>query len=130
MWIVDSSVWVDYFNGQDTAQTALLDASIGRREIGLGDLILCEVLQGFNRPREFEVARSALLRFPLYTIGGTAIALKSAVNLRSLLRRGITIRKTVDCFIATFVIESKFALFHSDRDFTSFARYLGMETAT
>jgi len=127
MWIVDSSVWIDYFNGVITPQTDLLDAALGQREIGLGDIILAEVLQGFRDQRDFERARDALLRFPVFTIGGVDIALKSAANLRLLRRHGITVRKTVDCLIATFVIENGFSLLHSDRDFEAFEVHLGLD---
>jgi predicted nucleic acid-binding protein len=127
MWIVDSSVWIDYFDGKTTVQTELLDAALGQREIGLGDIILCEVLQGFRAQRDFETAREALLRFPIYPIGGVEIALKSAENFRLLRRHGITIRKTVDCLIATFVLERGFALLYSDRDFDPFALHFGLD---
>lgn len=127
MWIVDSSVWIDYFRGEVTRQTDLLDWGLGRVEIGLGDIILAEVLQRFDRAAEFRAARDALLRFPIFTIGGIAIALKSAENFRRLRRRGVTVRKTVDCLIATFVIENGFSLLHSDRDFDAFEAYLGLD---
>ena len=127
MWIVDSSVWIDYFNGQDTPQTDLLDAALGQRAIGLGDIILCEVLQGFRDQRDFDIARQSLLQFAVYTIGGAEIAIRSAENYRSLRRQGITIRKTVDCLIATFVIERGFSLLHSDRDFCPFETHLGLD---
>ena len=127
MWIVDSSVWIDYFNGVITPQTDLLDAALGQQEIGLGDIILAEVLQGFRSQRDFERARDALLRFPIFTIGGVDIALKSAVNFRLLRRHGVTVRKTVDRLIATFVIENGFSLLHSDRDFDAFEVHLGLD---
>jgi predicted nucleic acid-binding protein len=127
MWIVDSSVWIDYFGGQTTPQMELLDTALGRRAIGLGDIILCKVLQGFRHQRDFETARHALLSFRVYTIGGTEIAVKSAENFRSLRSQGITIRKTVDCLIATFVIKRGFSLLHNDRDFDAFETYLGLD---
>jgi predicted nucleic acid-binding protein len=126
MWIVDSSVWIDYFNGQVTHETEILDTALGARALGLGDIILCEVLQGYRRQRDFEIARRALLRFPVFTIGGREIAIQSAENYRLLRRRGITVRKTVDCLIATFVIERGLALLHSDRDFDPFEQELGL----
>ena len=126
MWIVDSSVWIDYFHGQNTPQTNLLNAALGQRAIGLGDIILCEVLQGFRDQRDFGLARQSLFQFTIYTIGGTEIAVKSAENYRSLRRQGITIRKTIDCLIATFVIERGFSLLHSDRDFDPFETHLGL----
>jgi len=127
MWIVDSSVWIDYFGGRITAQSDLLHAALGQQAIGLGDIILCEVLQGYRRQRDFEAARQALLQFPVYTIGGTEIALKGAENYRALRHQGITVRKTVDCLIATFVIENGFSLLHSDRDFDAFETHLGLD---
>jgi hypothetical protein len=127
MWIVDSSVWIDYFCGTITPQTDLLHAALGRRALGLGDIILCEVLQGYRRQRDFEAARDALLSFPVYTIGGSELAIKSAENYRSLRRRGITVRKTVDCLIATFAIESGFSLLHNDRDYDPFEIHLGLD---
>ena len=129
MWLVDSSVWIDYFGGTVTPQTDLLDAAVGQQAIGLGDIILCEVLQGYRSERDYEAARQALFQFPIHTIGGWEIAFKSAENYRALRRRGITVRKTVDCLIATFAIERGFSLLHSDRDFDAFETHLGLAIA-
>ena len=84
MWIVDSSVWIDYFNGATTPQTNTLDGALGQQDIGLGDIILCEVLQGYRNQKDFEAARQALLQFPIFVIGGIDIAVKSAENFRTL----------------------------------------------
>lgn len=127
MWIVDSSVWIDYFGGEITPQTDLLHEALGWQSIAVGDIVLCEILQGYRRQQDFETARQALLRFPVYTIGGTEIALKSAENYRALRRRGITVRKTIDCLIATFVIERGFSLLHNNRDFDPFEAHLGLD---
>ncbi|MBX3000933.1 MAG: PIN domain nuclease [Caldilineaceae bacterium] len=127
MWIVDSSVWIDYFNGVASPATDLLDASLGQRELGLVDIVLCEVLQGFRHDADFERARDALLAFPLFTVGGQRLAIQSAVNYRQLRRRGITIRKTIDCLIATFVIEESHILLHCDEDFDPFVVHLGLQ---
>ncbi len=127
MWIVDSSVWIGYFNGHVGRQTELLNTALGQREIGLGDIILAEVLQGFARQQDFETARNALLQFPVFTVGGLDIALKSAENYRWLRRRGVTVRKTVDCLIATFVIENGFSLLHDDRDFDALEAHLKLD---
>ena len=127
MWIVDSSVWIHYFNGVVTPQSDLLHGTLGQRAIGLGDVILCEVLQGYRHQKDFEAARDALLRFPIHPIGGVQLALKSAENFRFLRRKGITVRKTIDCLIATFVIEKGFSLLHDDRDFVPFEQHLGLD---
>jgi len=65
MIIVDSSVWIDFFNGKRTSQTDWLDSSLGNTPIIMGDLILTEVLQGFQDDRDFRIARDLLLRFPV-----------------------------------------------------------------
>lgn len=127
MWIVDASVWIDYFGGQTTPQTDLLHAALGQRAIGLTDITLCEVLQGYRNQQDFEAAKDALLQFEIYAIGGIETAIKSAQAYRALRRRGITVRKTIDCLIATFVTESGFSLLHSDRDFDPFELYLGLD---
>ena len=126
MWIVDSSVWIDYFGGKRTPETDLLHAALGWQAVAVGDMTLCEVLQGYRRRQDFDAARQALLQFPIYSIGGIDIALKSAENYRALRRRGITVRKTMNCLIATFVIERGFTLLHSDRDFDPFEAHLGL----
>ena len=117
MLLIDSSVWIDYFNGKETAQTLFLRDDAPRDQILIGDLILCEVLQGFKHKKHFENAKKLLLSFAYQDMVGSKIALKSAENYRQLRSSGITIRKTIDVIIATFCIENKHQLLHSDRDF-------------
>lgn len=124
MWLVDSSVWIDYFNGIATPQTDRLDAAVGYETLCLVDIILCEVLQGFQRQNEFEAAKTVLLAFPVFTLGGVELALQSAEHYRTLRRRGVTVRKTIDCLIATFAIVNEMWLLHNDRDFDPFETYL------
>ena len=124
--LVDSSVWIDYFNGITSPQTDYLEQSLGQIEIVVGDLILAEVLQGFRRRHDFTLAREALLRFLVLEMVGAEIAIKSAENYHTLRTNGITIRKTIDCLIATFCIETGLDLLHSDRDFDPFEVHLGL----
>lgn len=124
MILVDSSVWIDYFNGTITPQTDYLDRILGVEEIVVGDLILAEVLQGFRLDKDYRAAKKALSAFPIVNLVGQQIALKSAENYRVLRKQGITIRKTVDCLIATFCIEQAVALLHADSDFDPFEHHL------
>ena len=125
--LVDSSVWIDFFNGRSTPAVSYLDRSLGRRSFLVGDLVLAEVLQGFQQDREFQKARDALLRFPIVEISDQEIALRSALNYRRLRRLGLTVRGTVDCLIATYCIENGCSLLSSDRDFSLFAEHLDLE---
>ncbi len=126
MILVDSSVWIDFFNGVRTPQTDKLDDLLGSEELVMGDLILTEVLQGFNLDRDFETARKALAALPAVELGGEQIAIEAAKNFRRLRKLGITVRKTIDCIIATRCIVSGHDLLHSDRDFDPFRDHLGL----
>src|SRR3984893_6961035 len=95
--IVDSTVWVDYVNGKSNEETRLLEARIGREEIGLIDLILCEVLQGLRSEREIEEVKSELLEFSIFPTGGMEMAVETARNYQKLRVKGFTVRKTIDC---------------------------------
>lgn len=125
--LVDSSVWIDYFNGVVTPQTDFLDAALGKQEIIVGDLILTEVLQGFREDNEFKQAQAALLSFTVVPIVGQRIAIQSANNYRILRKKGVTIRKTVDCLIATFCMENKVQLLQADRDFNAFVEHFDLQ---
>ncbi len=128
MILVDSSVWIDYFNGTRTPQADLLDTLLGREPLAIGDLILTEVLQGFARERDFQQARKLLTSLTLIELCGRDIAIQAARNFRSLRSLGVTVRKTIDCVIATCCIESRHQLLHDDRDFDPFVKHLGLRT--
>jgi predicted nucleic acid-binding protein len=124
--LVDSSVWIDYFKGTATAQAARLDELLGNEPLVIGDLILTEVLQGFHDDRDFHRARRMLTALTVVELGGQDIAIQAARNFRTLRRKGVTVRKTIDTVIATRCIESGYELLHSDRDFDPFAKHLGL----
>ena len=104
-----------------------MHAALGLEAIAVGDIILCEVLQEYRRQEDFDAARQALLQFPVYPIGGSAIAIKAAENYRALRRQGITMRKTIHCLIAAFVMERGLQLLHNDCDFDPFEAHLGLQ---
>ena len=121
-------MWVDYFRGVATSQTDKLDLMAGAHRLAVGDLIVTEVLRGFRDDASFERARKLLDRFVLIELGGYRIALQAAKNYRALKALGITVRKTIDTFIATKCIEDGLSLLHSDRDFAPFVEHLGLKS--
>jgi hypothetical protein len=127
MLLVDSSVWIDYFRGATTPQTDYLHAILSQREIVVGDIILAEVLQGFRSDTDFEAARKALTRFCQVRMLDVDLAVQSAHHYRALRRLGVTVRKTIDCFIATYAIAYGHDLLHSDGDFDPFESHLGLK---
>jgi predicted nucleic acid-binding protein len=125
--LVDSSVWIDYFNGNSTTQTDWLDSSLGNTPIIIGDLILIEVLQGFQSDKDFKIARDLLSGIPFMSMGGQVLAIESALNYRFLRKKGVTVRKTIDVIIGTFCIHHQMTLLHNDRDFDPMVEFLGLE---
>ena len=126
MILVDSSVWIDYFQGTTTAAVERLDQLLGSEPLAIGDLILTEVLQGFGSERDFLAAERMLTSLQIVELGGREIAIQAAKNFRLLRRTGVTIRKTIDTVIATRCIESGYELLHDDRDFDPFVKHLGL----
>ena len=126
MILVDTSVWVDYFNGHSSAQTDALDDALGMQDVIIGDLILTEVLQGFRHDRHFRQARQLLQTFPIVTMGGPQLAIRSAEHYQALRRRGVTVRKTIDVMIGTYCIANNISLLHADRDFDPMVQHLGL----
>lgn len=129
MILVDSSVWIDYFQGRDTPQTNDLDALLGVEPLGIGDLILTEVLQGFRADADYKTAKKLLAALSVFDMLGTEMAIKSAEIFRALRKRGITIRKSADAIIATYCIEKNHELLFSDKDFLPFVEHLGLRVA-
>ena len=128
MIVVDSSVWIDYFRGAAAPSAELLDSLLGNEPLAIGDLILAEVLQGFDRERDFNRAKKLLTSLLVVDLGGQEIAIQAARNFRRLRALGVTVRKTMDTIIATRCIESGFTLLHCDRDFEPFVKHLGLRT--
>ena len=128
MILVDSSVWIDYFNGVRTPRTDKLDKLLGLESLIIGDLILAEVLQGFSRESDFAQVKALLTSLIVVELGGVKIAVQAANNFRLLRKCGITVRKTIDMIIATYCIETGLQLLHSDRDFEGCTKHLGLQT--
>ena len=127
MILVDTSIWIDYFNGIDNQETVLLDLALEDGIVAMGDLIFLEILQGFRDDKEYEKAKNALATLDQYELFGALMVEKCAGNYRFLRKQGITIRKTIDLIIATFCIENKFPLLYSDKDYIPFAEFLNLE---
>ncbi len=129
MILIDSSVWIDYFNGVPTWQTDLLDNYLSNVPVVIGDLILTEVLQGFRSNRDYETARTFLNALPFRQMGGYNVAIQSAQNYRLLRKAGVIVRKTIDIIIATFCIMEGLTLLHDDRDFDPMVSHFSLKTS-
>jgi predicted nucleic acid-binding protein len=124
--VVDTTVWIDYLRGTPTPESEWLEREANQTRLGLTDLTLCEVLQGVRNDREFELVQEELSKFAIFETGGERLAVAAAKNFRTMRQKGLTVRKTIDCLIASFCILNGHSLLHRDSDFEPFERFLGL----
>lgn len=126
MVIIDTTIWIDYLRGVRNPEVQWLNEEAARQRLGLTDIILCEVLQGIHDEADFDQVLRELVQFEVFGSGGIGLSVAAARNFRTLRRHGHTVRKTVDCLIATFCITEGHSLLHRDRDFDQFEQFLGL----
>lgn len=126
MVIVDTTVWVDYLRGVTNPETDWVHAELDRQRLGLTDLILCELLQGVRDEIAANEVEHQLLKLEVFDTCGADLAREAARNYRTLRGCGHTVRKTIDCLIATFCIREQHSLIHRDRDFQPFEELLDL----
>jgi len=125
--LVDTSVWIDYFNGIENRHTENLDHILSEQSVLIGDIILTEILQGFDGDKDFRLAKQALNLLECVHLGGKSLAIKAASNFRFLRSKGVTIRKTVDMLIGSWCIEHEVELLHNDKNFNQIATQLPLK---
>ena len=130
MILVDTSVWIDYFNGNENNKTNALDSALIDGTVAIGDIIFLEILQGFRHDKDYNKAKKSLSSLDLYEMFGLSMVSRCADNYRALRKKGITVRKTTDVIIATFCIDNKLPWLYSDKDFDPFAKYLKLTSVS
>ncbi|HWR71888.1 MAG TPA: PIN domain nuclease [Nitrospirota bacterium] len=123
MILVDTSVWIDFLRGRDTSSSGILnDLIVAEEDLCITGIILTEILQGIRDDRTNNETKERLLEFPLYDPSGITTYVEAANIYRRCMRKGKTVRKTIDCLIASVAIENGLILFHNDSDFDSIAQ--------
>ncbi len=130
MLVVDSSVWIDFFNAADEPAAELLEHLLDRGEVRIvvPDLVLFEVLRGFRHEADHRQARQLMEALSIEDTTSHALAVIAAGHYRSLRAQGITVRSAIDVLIATFCIENDYALLHRDRDYAHFEDRRGLRS--
>lgn len=129
MILVDTSVWINYLNGNDTHEVEVLDRALNDGVAAIGDIIFLEVLQGFKNDKDYIKTKAQLLKLDQYELFGQHMIESCANNYRELRKKGLAIRSTTDVIIATFCIENELSLLFSDRDFIPFVKHLELHSA-
>jgi predicted nucleic acid-binding protein len=121
--VVDTTVWIDFFNGAGTPEDHHLQQLItAGGSLALTDLIFCEILQGIRQDAVLERTRRLLLWYPILRMRRLTTFEHAARLYRTCRKQGLTVRKTIDCLIAALCIEEDVELFHKDADFEAIAR--------
>lgn len=124
----DSSVWIDYLRGADTAGAMALDRVVDTQIVLLGDLVIAEVLRGVSSEKQAQMIVDRFGSFEVVHLGGKAVAIEAARFYRLLRSKAVTIRGTVDLLIGTWCILNDVPLLHGDRDFAGMERHLGLKS--
>lgn len=123
MYLVDTSVWVEFVRGRETAATSLLEQLLQNPlAVGINDLIYMEVLQGARGPEAFDTLQAYFSGQRFYDFRDSRQAHESAARIYCEgRRRGITLRSSLDCLVAQSAIEHELILLHQDRDYLHMA---------
>lgn len=128
MILVDTSVWIDFLRGSDSRERHALHRLIEEEEdISVTEIILTEILQGIKEDKDFKRVKGYLLEFPVHKPKGIETYLKAAGIYRDCRKKGKTVRKTIDCIIASICIENDLILFHKDNDFDIIEKCTGLK---
>ena len=123
MVLVDTSVWVEFLRGTGSKYNLVLHRFIEEEEdICISDIILTEILQGIRRDKDFERIKKYILDFPIYALKDARSFVEAAQIYRECRKKGLTIRRPLDCIIARVAIENNLVLCHNDRDFDTIAK--------
>jgi len=130
MILVDSSVWIDFFNQHHSPANLKLIELLqdGTVTVGVADLVVFEVLRGFRNDRALLLAQDFLLDLPTVEIGSMANALRAAEHDRALRAKGFTIRSPIDVLLASYCITHDHTLLHRDADFDAIQTLRGLQT--
>lgn len=129
MLVVDSSVWIDFFNGTPGRPAADALAQLleqGEVRLVVPDLVLFEVLRGLRHERDWRAARSLMEAMSIESTVDADLAVTASEHYRLLRQRGVTVRSAIDVLVASFCIERDYALLHSDADFDAFEQHRGL----
>ena len=129
MILVDSSVWIDFFQGvSNTAVSQLIKLlQDGNSDLATADLVVFEVLRGFRHNRAMLEAQALLSQMAQVELGGIENALQGVEHYRALRARGYSIRSPIDVLLAAYCITHQHLLLHRDADFDVLQTLRGLQ---
>ncbi len=125
MILIDSSAWIEFLRDAPGSPANAVEAALGT-DAAICDAISMEVLAGARDEAHEVLLRGLLARAAVIPIEPVDYDYAS-VLYRTCRRRGETVRKLIDCLIASVAIKSGLQVLHCDRDFNTLARHTGLE---
>jgi predicted nucleic acid-binding protein len=125
--IIDSSIWIDYFNAVMNQKTDAADRLLENNEVFILPVILQEILQGIREKKVFDLVKDQLISLEFIEFNEIQAAIDAATMYRYLKRKGTTIRKPNDCLIAAICIYNNIPILHNDKDFDNIAKYTSLK---
>lgn len=123
--LVDTSVWIDFFNGFASAEAERLSRAIAEGErIALPGIVLTEILLGLKHEADATRIAGLLEAFEWVAEPTPHDYIEAARLYRVCRSKGFTIRSTIDCLIAQLCLRDGLPLLSKDRDFRVMADHL------
>ena len=129
MILVDTTVWIDFFAGRNLGHVSLFQSLIEDSEdICICGLVMTEILQGIRDDLQYSKTKKYLSNLIYIPMSSDTFILAADIY-RSIRKKGVTIRNSIDCLIAAVCIEHKVSLLQNDKDFQKIKRYSDLQLA-
>ena len=125
--IVDTSVWVRYLRGIESSETAALNILIANDTVLMVPVLFQEILQGIASQNEYQKILGLIESLQQYNDNIKPVSILAANIFRLRKRKGLPIRKTNDCLIASYCVFLDCPILHYDRDFNNIAKYTSLK---
>jgi predicted nucleic acid-binding protein len=123
--LIDTSVWIDYFKGNDTPLHYRVDKALTHSHIYIPKVVLAELIQGAKSEKEIAVIEDFIEAF--HIIDQKEDTWMKAGRLSfSMKRKGITIH-IIDCYIAVIASENGCGIFSLDEQFKNIKKFLHID---
>ena len=121
--IVDTSVWIDFYNGVDNSPVNILKNIILSDVVVILPIVIQEILQGIKNKQLLKIVGDSILGFYFLNYDNYQAAYEAASIYREMRSKGVTVRSSNDCLIAWLSISNSFPLLHNDKDFDNIAKH-------
>ena len=125
MVLIDTSAWVEFLRDTGSPVCSAVDELLAG-ELAICDAVRMEVLAGARDESHLLSLRRLLARAAALPVLATDYD-DAAMLYRRCRRQGETVRRLIDCLIASVAIRAGTPILHSDGDFDVLARHTELQ---